>query len=233
MLRSKQFTGNENHAVTAVEGIGFIKNFRERAGAEAVPGGFFDKQAVQPHLDQSASVGMRYYYGLTDAGSPKLLLVGANADRDDLIAGVPVKVSMPYPPLNDHGLYDPAKVNHKISLKEAAKLTSNYRRRKPANGLTKGGFFGKVAVQNVLDQPGVVGLRYYFGLDQNDVQVLVMLGVDQFGSEMFYGQLIERSSLCPPFCGAANLLNGGIYAVDKFEAVLENVAADTYIRLAA
>lgn len=91
--------------VTVAEAIAFINNYRSRAGAEAVPGGFFDKRAIQAILQQPNAVGMRYYYGIKDNGLPVLLLVGTSADRNDLIDGDQVKVSTLNPPVTVLGIY--------------------------------------------------------------------------------------------------------------------------------
>ncbi|MGH7600998.1 MAG: hypothetical protein ACREOI_31960, partial [bacterium] len=73
---ARQFTGEENHAITTAEALTFIKQFREHFGPEAAPGVFFDKQAVQAILDQPHAVGMRYYYGADVFDQTQLVLVG-------------------------------------------------------------------------------------------------------------------------------------------------------------
>jgi len=228
----KKFTGNEQHSVAAAEAIDYINEYRLHAGPEAVPGGFIDKGAIQALVQQPEAVGFRYYHGCKDNGLPVLVFVGTNSRRDDLIDGEPVKVSILRPPLNDRGMYDFTKANHAISLVEAARLTANYRRSK-APRQPIGGFFGKAAVQNLLDQPGTVGIRFYFGLNKDGIDVMVMLGINQFGSEMFYGLILELSALCPPLCGNSNLLNSGLHIQEELKVLLEYAEADTHSRMAA
>lgn len=206
MKDAKLFTGDENHAITTAESLTFIKQHREHYGPEAAPGVFFDKQAVQAILDQPHAVGLRYYYGVDLFDQIQLVLVGTNANRDDLLEGEPIKVSVMNPPLTNRGLYSPDELSHKISLKAAAELTARFQESLTA-GQPKGGFFGKKAMQRLLDFPGAVGLRFFFGAKNNGARVVVILCVDKFGTELFYGPAAEMSATCPPFCGQSNLLN--------------------------
>jgi len=209
MKDARMFTGEENHAITTAEALTFIKQFREHYGPEAAPGVFFDKHAMQAILAQPHAVGMRYYYGVDSFDQTQLVLVGTNTNRNDLLEGEPLKLSMMNPPLNERGRYDRAAVSHGISLQEASELTARYQENLQP-GQPKGGFFGKQAVQRLLDHPECVGLRCFFGANKDGVRVMVMLCVDKFGAEMFYGPMVELSIMCPPVCDSPNRLNHGI-----------------------
>ncbi len=76
----------------------------------------------------------------------------------------------------------PPPSDHRVSLKQAAKLTRNYRESIPAADKT--GFFHKQAVADLLKQPGVVGMRYYHGLDDKGRYHLVLVGVDREGRDI-------------------------------------------------
>ncbi len=206
MKDARMFTGEENHAITTAEALTFIKQFREHYGPEAAPGVFFDKQAVQAILAQPHAVGMRYYYGVDSFDQTQLVLVGTNTNRNDLLEGEPLKLSMMNPPLNERGRYDRAAVSHEISLQEASELTARYQENLPT-GQPKGGFFGKQAVQRLLDHPECVGLRFFFGAHKDGKRAVVGLCVDKFGAEMFYGPAVDLSIVCPPICSSVNLLN--------------------------
>jgi hypothetical protein len=99
--------------------------------------------------------------------------------------------------------------DHSIDFKEAAELTKNYRNQmEPGN--RKGGYFSKDAIYSLLEQERCVGIRYYYGLDDDDNQVLVVVGVganenDLIGDNEYV--CIEASVPCPNQCGAANILN--------------------------
>ncbi|MGH7494916.1 MAG: hypothetical protein ACREOO_21295 [bacterium] len=206
MHEFKKFTGEENHAITIVEALTLIKGFHEHYGPEAAPGPFFDKYAVQAILDQPEAVGMRYYYGAGMFNQTQLVLVGTNANRNDLLEGGLLKLSIMNPPLTAHGLYNRDAVHHEISLNEASQLTARYQENLQS-GQPKGGFFGKQAIQSLLDYPGCVGLRFFFGTHKNGERTIVAICVDRFGVDMFYAPMIDLSKPCPPICGLANLLN--------------------------
>ena len=73
----------------------------------------------------------------------------------------------------------------------------------------KGGFFGRDAISALLSQDTCVGIRYYYGLDESDVQVLVLVGTDGDGNDLV-GQdnlCMEVSIPCPDVCGNDNVLN--------------------------
>ena len=92
------FTGSENHAISLEEARKLTANYRAKAGKDAVLAGFFGKDTIQQILDQEGCVGIRYYYALTDDGKPALVLVGVDANENDLIDGVIAEVSLPCPP---------------------------------------------------------------------------------------------------------------------------------------
>ncbi len=96
--------------------------------------------------------------------------------------------------------------DHDIMLGDAAALTRNFRERAGKNAI-KGGFFGQAALQQLLDQEGVVGIRYYYGQENDGRPVLVLVGVDATGNDLIEGFILERSVPCPPYCGFFNELN--------------------------
>ncbi len=96
--------------------------------------------------------------------------------------------------------------DHDISMADASRLTRNFRERAGRTAI-KGGFFGQAALQQLLDQDGVVGIRYYYAQENDGRPVLVLVGVDASGNDLIEGFLLERSVPCPPFCGFFNELN--------------------------
>ncbi len=209
MQNFKRFTGEENHAITSAEAAAFIKQYREHYGTEAAAGVFFDQQAVRALLDQPNAVGLRYYYGENLFGENQLMLVGTGANRNDLLEGEPFKVSMMNPPLTAQGLYDRSAVSHQISAEAAAELTARYQETLQP-GQPKGGFFGKQAIQKLLDHPECAGLRFCFGAQKDGKRVIVISCTDKSGAELLHGPMVELSIICPPICGWPNLLNHGV-----------------------
>ena len=98
--------------------------------------------------------------------------------------------------------------DHSISLNEAAELTKRYRDRMTGDQI-KGGFFGRDAIQAILDQSDCIGIRYYYGLDANNKQVMVLVGAIANQDDLENGELAEFSRPCPDLCGINNQLNNG------------------------
>lgn len=106
----------------------------------------------------------------------------------------------------DHVIKLTGKEDHSISLADASRLTSNFQKGAEADAII-GGYFGKEALVNILQQEGCVGLRYYYGMDQDGIPRMVLVGVNEDGNDMIEGQLAERATLCPPLCSEKNELN--------------------------
>ena len=96
--------------------------------------------------------------------------------------------------------------NHEISLSEAASMTKKYRDQMGA-GDRKGGFFGRDAIERILAQHECVGIRFYYGLDVDEKQVLVLTGTKADEDDLYNRFLAELSIPCPNYCGADNPLN--------------------------
>ena len=96
--------------------------------------------------------------------------------------------------------------NHDIPLSEAAEMTARYRATMAA-GSRKGGFFGAQKLREILDQRDCVGIRYYYGLDENNQQVLVLTGVKADENDIVDGIIAEAAIPCPSQCGNNNILN--------------------------
>lgn len=62
-----------------------------------------------------------------------------------------------------------------------------------------GGLFSRSIFDQILAQEGVVSIRYYYGMKEDDTPCIVFVGVDKDGREVngLYGQ---DSWPCPPFC---------------------------------
>lgn len=99
----------------------------------------------------------------------------------------------------------PPKSDHSMTLSDARKLTGNFQKN-AAPDSAKGGYFWKDAVEKVINQPGCVGMRYYYGAKDGGAPVLVLVGVDEKGRDMTGGFMAERSWICPPMCDALSAL---------------------------
>lgn len=83
-----KFTGMEDHSITLSEAAELTANYRETltSNVETIAE-YFGKDALINLLNQTGCVGVRIYYGLDTTGAKKLVLVGADADGNDLYEG--------------------------------------------------------------------------------------------------------------------------------------------------
>jgi hypothetical protein len=115
--------------------------------------------------------------------------------------------------VEDQAIKFTGKEDHAITLEEASKLTSNFRNQAGPDQI-HGGFFGREAVLSILEQEGSVGIRYYYGLDDDGTPRIVLVGVDEDGNDMTKGLLAERAFACPPLCSEANELNSSMSKIE-------------------
>jgi hypothetical protein len=104
--------------------------------------------------------------------------------------------------------------NHRIDLETAAKLTKTFRLTPfslIAATLTpiQSETFAKAEVQALLDQPGTVSIRIYYGLELLPVPKfrLIIVGVNIRGEDMEKEIILENGLLCPPACPPPSQLN--------------------------
>ena len=100
----------------------------------------------------------------------------------------------------------PEKNNQTITLAEATKYTSAFRRQSSPDAI-KAGLFWKEHVQTLLDQASCVAMRYYHALNEIGSPVIVLIGVDSDGNDITNGTILEIGLPCPPFCSSNNQLN--------------------------
>ena len=101
-----------------------------------------------------------------------------------------------------------------IDLAQAKELTKRYRENKAAmvtndfiNSLCDAETFDASAIQAVLNQPGCVEFRAYFGMKEDKTVCLVFVGVDANGKDIGAttknGEedvIVENGKQCPPYC---------------------------------
>jgi len=91
-----------------------------------------------------------------------------------------------------------------ISLDEGGNMTGNYRAQNP--GETIAHFFGKDKLQELLDQQGAVGIRMYYGIDNDGKKQLVLVAADADQNDMTE-LVLDLSHPCPNWCSSPNPLN--------------------------
>jgi hypothetical protein len=95
---------------------------------------------------------------------------------------------------------------HDINLNDAIRFTATYRETKGDEFL--GGFFGKEAIKNILNQQGCAGIRIYNAIDDNNKRTYVLVGVTSDNVDMTGGELAEFLIGCPPHCPDGSPLAG-------------------------
>jgi hypothetical protein len=96
--------------------------------------------------------------------------------------------------------------NHQISLHDAAELTANFRNNHPV-GSTIALYYGKTAIQSILNQSNCVGIRIYYAQEANNESTMVIVGTDANGDDMENGIIAEHGLRCPNNCSKLNMLN--------------------------
>ena len=82
------FTGNEDHSITLAQGAVLTKRYRDSVTAGTTIGHYIGKTAITNILAQTGCVGLRVYYAINDAGQKQLVVVGVQADGNDLYNGL-------------------------------------------------------------------------------------------------------------------------------------------------
>ncbi len=96
-----------------------------------------------------------------------------------------------------------------ITLAEGSEMTANYRATINL-GETIGHAVGKNLVNDLLIQPGCMGMRLYYAINKKGKKQLVAVGVDANGDDMTQGVILDEFFDCPPECGKLNQLNSDI-----------------------
>lgn len=93
------FTGNEDHSISLNEAAELTANYRSTLTSNTeAKAEYFGKAALVELLNQSAAVGVRIYYGIDNAGIKKLVLVGVDAEGNDLYEGALMERGQLCPP---------------------------------------------------------------------------------------------------------------------------------------
>jgi len=87
--------------------------------------------------------------------------------------------------------------DHSITAEDAKAMTGAYE--SMHSGSPYAWTFGRDAVEKILDQPGVVGLRIKGGMKDGKFSP-VLVGVDKDGKEIPGGVIMELGLPCPPAC---------------------------------
>jgi hypothetical protein len=113
--------------------------------------------------------------------------------------------------------------DHVVPLSYAMSLTKNFREATGNDPSTiLGEYFGKDALIQALNQEHCVGLRVYYGKQDDGTPALVLVGVDNTGTDMTNGLVLETGWICPPYCGDGTNLSD-----DNALVTLSTLKSDT------
>ena len=98
------------------------------------------------------------------------------------------------------------KEGNPITLRTAKQWTKHYRKKNP--GAVKAHFYGCEQLQKLLDEPGCMGIRIYYAIDDDGNKKLVLVGAKSDENNILPtdegkdggGMLLDDSRDCPPFC---------------------------------
>jgi hypothetical protein len=93
-----------------------------------------------------------------------------------------------------------------VSLEDAARWTKNYRKT-IEQGEIIAQFIGKNQLLKLLEQDDCMGVRFYYGINDEGLKNLVAVGADAAENDLEKGIIIEKMNPCPPFCSTKNGLN--------------------------
>ncbi len=107
--------------------------------------------------------------------------------------------------------------NNFIDLPTAVALTKRYRENKDqmvtpdyAGSLHISETFDAAAIRAILDQPGCVEFRAYWGMKEDKSVCLVFVGVNESGEDIVgvaSDIIVELGKECPPYCSTKSPLN--------------------------
>jgi hypothetical protein len=91
---------------------------------------------------------------------------------------------------------------NQIDLSSAKRFVGNFKSRGTNQVTNRGGVFTRKAIDKLLAQPKVVGIRYIYSMKDDGTSSLVLVGVDATGSDMTTAddQIIDNPIPCPPLC---------------------------------
>ena len=97
-----------------------------------------------------------------------------------------------------------------VTLEQAKRWTKRYRDENP--GAVKAHFYGCEKIQEILKEPGCMGIRIYYGIDEEGKKKLVLVGATKDQNNILPegqgkdggGQLLDEGRDCPDYCPEGN-----------------------------
>lgn len=97
--------------------------------------------------------------------------------------------------------------NHRITLSAARLLTQRHRAQGGGQAGPRAHYLGRAVIEEILAQPGCVGLRIYDALLEHGEPTVVVVGVTADGGDLADGVIAEEARPCPPYCAPTSPLD--------------------------
>jgi len=91
------FNGNEGQMVDLSDAAGWTKTYRNSSNYDGVNAIFYGKNKLNTLLGQEGCVGIRIYKGIDDSGVPVMVLVGTDANENDILGSYVLERGTPCP----------------------------------------------------------------------------------------------------------------------------------------
>ena len=88
----------QNHRIPLADAIALTRRHRQQSPKPPINAGAFHADQVRELLDQKGVVAVRIYYGKDAAGKDTMVLVGVDANDQELTGGVLLEFIAPCPP---------------------------------------------------------------------------------------------------------------------------------------
>lgn len=82
------FDGNEGKPISLEQAISWTSSFQKKMSLGQLNSQFYGKNAIMSILKQEGCVGIRFYHGINDSGENVIILVGADANENDMTSGL-------------------------------------------------------------------------------------------------------------------------------------------------
>lgn len=92
------FNGTEAREISLNEASEWTSRYRNSQSPGTTLAHFFGREILLKILDQEGCMGIRCYYSLDEENKPQLILVGSDANENDMLQGVIAERSVPCPP---------------------------------------------------------------------------------------------------------------------------------------
>ncbi len=92
------FNGDEGQQISLSDASSWTANYRNSSGDDGVHAQFYGKNKLKNIVNQTGCVGIRIYKGIDSQGVPVLILVGTDADENDMTSGYILERGVPCPP---------------------------------------------------------------------------------------------------------------------------------------